>query len=407
MHYSDLTGAEKAELMKPATDAAKTVTDKMAQIEQDANLKIADLTTFETTAKEQEADRVDAEKKRKAEEGIRKTDEATRKSDFEKLKTDAGEATSNANTSAANADEKAKEAERQTGLAGAAAKNANDAAADAVKAKENADNATKSANDAAGAANGAAELANTAAGKANTAAGLAEEKAGLANDAAADAVKAKENADNATKSANDAAGAANGAAELANTAAGKANTAACLAEEKAGLANTATELAKSAASAAQEMADKQPIFDIYGNVYFWDRTLKDYVKSDINLMGKPFSIAETYPSVEAMKADADNEKIPLGSFVAVSIPIPDVPEGSDTEEPDTAKLYIKNEHDGVISFNFIVDMSGARGFTGKTPQISIGLVTKDENPSASLSPNGTDPNGNPKFLLNLVLTEGG
>lgn len=168
----------------------------------------------------------------------------------------------------------------------------------------------------------------------------------------------------------------------------------------------ATESANNSAAAAQEMADKQPIFDPYGYVYFWDRTLKDYVKSDVNLMGKPFSIAETYPSVEAMKADADNEKIPLGSFVAVSIPIPNVPEGSDTEEPDTAKLYVKNERDGVISFNFIVDMSGARGFTGKTPQFNIGLVTKDENPSASLSPNGTDSNGNPKFLLNLVLPKG-
>ena len=78
LHYSDLTGVEKAELQKPATDAAKIITDKMAQIEQTADRKIADLITFEGTAKEQEADRVDAEKKRKAEEGIRKTDEAAR-----------------------------------------------------------------------------------------------------------------------------------------------------------------------------------------------------------------------------------------------------------------------------------------------------------------------------------------
>ena len=64
---------EKANEAIANTNKAKDEANaKMEQIEQEANQKIADLTTFETTAKEQEADRVDAEKKRKAEEGIRK-----------------------------------------------------------------------------------------------------------------------------------------------------------------------------------------------------------------------------------------------------------------------------------------------------------------------------------------------
>lgn len=169
----------------------------------------------------------------------------------------------------------------------------------------------------------------------------------------------------------------------------------------------ATQLATDAAGAAQEAAEKQPIFDVYGNVYFWDRTLKDYVKSDINLMGKPFTIATTYPSAEAMKADVNNDKIPLGSFVTVSVPLPDNPEGSNVEEPDTAKIYVKRVNaDGVAGFDFVVDMSGARGFAGKTPQIGVGTVTKGDDPVASLSPDGTDPDGNPKFKLNLALPKG-
>ena len=104
---ADLMGKDfKFSDFTPEQLALLTLTfDKLTPEEKESlNQKIADLTTFETTAKEQEADRVGAEKKRKAEEGIRKTDEAARKADFEKIKTDAGEATGKANTSAANAD---------------------------------------------------------------------------------------------------------------------------------------------------------------------------------------------------------------------------------------------------------------------------------------------------------------
>lgn len=394
LHYSDLTGPEKAELMKPATDAAKAVTDKMAQIEQDANQKIADLTTFETTAKEQEADRVDAEKKRKAEEGIRKTDEATRKSDFEKIKTDAGEATENANASAANADEKA-------GLANTAA--------------DLADKATKNADDAAGAANRAAEQAITEAGKATDAAELAEEKAGLANTVAelakrsaanadekakeaekqADlASKATGNTDKATKNANDATGAANDAAELAKTAARNATDAAVLAEEKAGVANAAAELATSSAVAAQETADHPTYVGDNFYVYKWNKETKAYDKTNVFVKGDGFSVKKVYPSIPAMNADLDNPDIKEGDFVLINT--------NDVEDPDNAQLYTRTE----TGFNFLVDMSGPIGFTGKTPQFSIGNVSKGDEPVASLSPDGTDTDGNPQYKLNIVLPQG-
>lgn len=42
LHFADLTEADKAELMKPATDAAARADEKLIQISQDVNLAIAD-----------------------------------------------------------------------------------------------------------------------------------------------------------------------------------------------------------------------------------------------------------------------------------------------------------------------------------------------------------------------------
>ena len=397
LHYSDLTGVEKAELQKPATDAAKIITDKMAQIEQTADRKIADLITFEGTAKEQEADRVDAEKKRKAEEGIRKTDEAARVS-AEELReqgesnriaeegkrVSAEEIRDNAEQArireegTRNTQEQAREDAEDARVLAEKNRVTEEGKRDAAEALRNQSEQTRvteeGKRDIAEQNRVASEVDRGDAEKLRISAETGRDEAEKLRVSSEADRKTEEGKRDAAERAREDAEAARVEAERLR--AQESREAIDKAESSAGLADLA-------AAAAQEAADKQPIFDPFGYVYFWNRTLKDYVKSDINLMGKPFSIAETYPSVEAMKADADNEKIPLGSFVAVSIPIPDVPEGSDTEEPDTAKLYIKNEHDGVISFNFIVDMSGARGFTGKTPQISIGLVTKGENPCHS------------------------
>ena len=65
-------------------------------------------------------------------------------------------------------------------------------------------------------------------------------------------------------------------------------------------------------------------------------------------------------------------------------------------------MYSRTE----TGFNFLVDMSGPIGFTGKTPQFSIGNVSKGDDPAVSLSLDGTDPDGNPKNKLNFVLPKG-
>ncbi len=54
LHFSDLTETDKAELMKPATDAAKEVREKMDVITGEANTLKTDLRQLETTVEEQE-----------------------------------------------------------------------------------------------------------------------------------------------------------------------------------------------------------------------------------------------------------------------------------------------------------------------------------------------------------------
>ena len=67
-------------------------------------------------------------------------------------------------------------------------------------------------------------------------------------------------------------------------------------------------------------------------------------------IGEGFSIYKTYTSIELMNEDADN--VPVGKFVLIT---------SDIEDPDNAKLFVKNSEG---SFTFETDMSGAQGIQG-------------------------------------------
>lgn len=66
--------------------------------------------------------------------------------------------------------------------------------------------------------------------------------------------------------------------------------------------------------------------------------------------GDPFAIYKTYSSVAAMEADAAN--VPEGKFVLIT---------STTEDPDNAKLYVKNDQG---TFSYVTDMSGSQGIQG-------------------------------------------
>ena len=230
LHFSDLTETDKAELMKPATDAAKEVREQMSQIKEEANTAISNVNTAKVSAEAATKAANDAAALANAAAG-----QATQSAG------DADAATKLAVAAAALAEEKA-------GIANTAAENADTAAASANMAKEEADKATVEANIAAGKADTATLNANTATDKANEAASSATTAAENANAAVERADDTIASAETATKSATDAALAANTAKENADKAANPANVAATLANEKAGLADTAA----LAANAAKE-----------------------------------------------------------------------------------------------------------------------------------------------------------
>ena len=158
------------------------------------------------------------------------------------------------------------------------------------------------------------------------------------------------------------------------------------------VADEATENAKDATAIAKSVSDHPGYIGSDYHVYVWDYVTGTYNKTATVLRPEGFSIYRTYPSVEMMEADLMN--VPEGKFVLINT--------NDVEVPDNAKLYVR----GAVSFEYLVDMSGAIGFTGKTPQITIGNVMVGSSASATLSPDGFDEDGNPMYKLNLVVVPG-
>lgn len=156
--------------------------------------------------------------------------------------------------------------------------------------------------------------------------------------------------------------------------------------------NEAAQQARAAATIAKSVSDHPSYIGDDYHVYVWDYVTGTYNKTNTVLRPEGFSIYRTYLSVETMEADLMN--VPEGKFVLINT--------NDVEVPDNAKLYVR----GAASFEYLVDMSGIIGFTGKTPQITIGNVTVGSSASATLSPNGFDEDGNPRYKLNLVVVPG-
>ena len=173
-------------------------------------------------------------------------------------------------------------------------------------------------------------------------------------------------------------------------AAKNANNAATTANEKAVLADTA-------AANANDTAEHSTYIGTDHYVYKWNKTAQAYDKTDIYCKGDAFSIKKVYASVANMEADKSNPDIAEGDFVLVNT--------GGVEDPDNAKLYVKADGD----FEFLVDMSGAIGFTGKTPQFSMGTVTTLEAGASAIvtvSDDGTDSDGNPKYKINFAIPRG-
>ena len=144
-----------------------------------------------------------------------------------------------------------------------------------------------------------------------------------------------------------------------------------------------------------------PYVDRDGYYYKWNVTTSSYDKTDVNLTGKAFQIKKVFASVSAMNA-TDVNTFAENDFILINT--------VDVEDADNAKLYVValNEQ-GQKFYSYLVDMSGFRGFTGKTPQFIIGNVTtlaEDADAAASISSSGTDTDGNPVYKLNLGIPKG-
>lgn len=153
--------------------------------------------------------------------------------------------------------------------------------------------------------------------------------------------------------------------------------------------------AQDAADKANNISDHPTIIGEDFYVYRWNYDTQAYIKTDIFVKGDAFSIHRVYASVAEMETDKAN--VAIGLFVVINT-------GS-VEDEDTGQIYLRTD----IGFEYIVDMSGMRGFTGKTPQISIGTVTtliSGSQATSTLIPDGFDAEGNPKFKLNFGIPKG-
>ena len=127
-------------------------------------------------------------------------------------------------------------------------------------------------------------------------------------------------------------------------------------------------------------------------VYVWDKAAQAYNKTSVYVRGEGFKVSRTYPSVEDMVADTEHG-LKEGDFVLINT--------DDVNNPDNATIYEANVEGG---FRFLVKMSGPAGLAGKTPQIGIGVLTVGagrEDADATLTYDGIDDDGNPKYLLNI------
>ena len=144
-----------------------------------------------------------------------------------------------------------------------------------------------------------------------------------------------------------------------------------------------------------------PYVDADGYYYKWNVSTASYDKTDVNLTGKAFQIKKVFSSVSAMNA-TDVNTFADNDFILINT--------ANVEDEDNAKLYVValNEQ-GQKFYSYLVDMSGFRGFTGKTPQFLIGNVTtlaENADADASISASGTDTDGNPIYKLNLGIPRG-
>ena len=136
-----------------------------------------------------------------------------------------------------------------------------------------------------------------------------------------------------------------------------------------------------ATESAQDTANHPTYIGEDNYVYKWDKNTKTYNKTSVYVRGEGFSISKVYSSVTDMESDKAHG-LKEGDFVLINT--------GDVENPDNAQIYVVGKNGG---FSFLVDMSGAIGFTGNGKNAS----------SVTLSSEGVDANGNPKYSINYII----
>ena len=164
---------------------------------------------------------------------------------------------------------------------------------------------------------------------------------------------------------------------------------------------TSKEAADKATDKALSTYSHPPRVDSDGYYYVWNPDTQSYNKTETNLTGKAFSIKKVFASVADMEA-TDVNIFAENDFILINT--------VDVEDEDNAKLYVVAiDADGSKFYSYLVDMSGFRGFTGKTPQLIIGNVEslgEDEEAAASITYDGVDSDGNPVYKVNFGIPRG-
>ena len=151
---------------------------------------------------------------------------------------------------------------------------------------------------------------------------------------------------------------------------------------------------ESATNSARDTAEHPTYVGKDNYVYKWNKAAQTYDKTDVYVRGEAFSIKRVYTSIDAMYSDTSTP-FKEGDFCLINT-------GS-VEDPENAQLFVRTSVGG---WDFLVDMSGAVGFTGKVPQLFIGTVdvgSGKDSAAVTITPDGTDADGNPKYRLNYII----
>ena len=275
----------------------------------------------------------------------------------------ANTATENANAATLAANTAKENADKATAAATTAKENAEKATAAATTAKENADKATANANTATSNANAATAAAETQTTHAKTQGDYAKTQGDYA----------KTQGDYAKTEGN-----------YAKAEGDKANVATAN-------ANTATTNADAARDKAVEVAEHPTYVGTDFYIYEYDLATHQYNKTEKLVKAAAFNIDYNFASMSELLANQPTGKSD-GLFAIINT--------QDTEDEDNAKLFISKGG----RWQYVVDMSGFRGFQGYTPQLSIGNIVVGSNrsdASVTLSENGRDAKNNPKFNVNF------